>query len=36
MYLLIVAAEKDDKKITNEPRPYCWYSFKITHFGQIK
>lgn len=34
--MLIIAAEKDEKRITNEPRPYCWYSFKVTHFGQIK
>lgn len=36
IYLLIIAAEKDEKKTTNEPIPYAWYSFKVTHFGQIK
>lgn len=36
MYLLIIVAEKDERKMTNEPTPYCWYSFKISHFGQLK
>jgi hypothetical protein len=36
IYLLILVAEKDEKKITNEPKPYCWYSFKVTHFGKLR
>lgn len=33
---MLIAVEKDQKKITNEPLPYGWYNFKITHFGQLR
>ena len=36
IYLMLIAAEKDEKKVTNEPKPYGWYNFKVTHFGQLK